>query len=225
MPHYSFTTGRVFTPRESVALRLQELCVGSVDYELKPIFVDLQDDRSFVCTIPREVGQHLMRGMDVFNQNDMMEQLRSHLYNEYLSEQDRCADSDLVDTVQNGEVRLVEAFGLLTPRGDQTSRATGADNGGDSTDATMSDQDPVEDEMDGYLTYELIYIVMMCILSRCHRALGESLVGLVGRDGELKGLGSMTLPHAHLLQSCRKHPMPNECRFLDIVPSCNLVNA
>ena len=53
---------------------------------------------------------------------------------------------------------------------------------------------------------------MMCILLSCHRALGKSLVG------QLVHLACMTLPHKYLMQSCRKHPMPN------FVPLCILVN-
>ena len=39
-PHYRFVTTRVFAPRESVALRLQEETGARADYTLKPLFVD-----------------------------------------------------------------------------------------------------------------------------------------------------------------------------------------
>ena len=83
-PHYRFVTTRGFTPRESVALRLQDETGARADYKLKPMFVDLHDTTPFTCAVSRQVGQRLMKNEDAFNTNDILAQLRSRGYRAYL---------------------------------------------------------------------------------------------------------------------------------------------
>ena len=198
-PHYRFVTTRGFTPRESVALGLQEETGARADFKLKPLFVDLHDTTPFTCAVSRQVGQRLMKNEDAFNMNDVLAQLRSRGNRAYLHQHSTGEESDDEDNVaeESNDVPLVENFDLVRRRRRRSSSET---------------------EMDLSLTYELIYIVMMCLLSSCHRALGESLFEVVQRSGELVRLACMTLPHKYLLQSCCKHPMPNGSRFLDLFP-------
>ena len=143
-----------------------------------------------------------MKTEDAFNTNDVWAQLGSRGYRAYLHQHSAGEESDDEDTVveESNDVPLVENFDLVRNEEEEEESSEDPPNSSDT-------------EMDLSLTYELIYTVMMCILSSCHRALGESLVEVVQRSGELVRLACMTLHHKYLLQSCPEHPMPNGSRF------------